>query len=177
MCVSFGLDRLSSQPLQIMPLICSFSFRFDCLSTAESTAPLNMVHARCPHCGRIFRGQRSSLSLEEHISSIHAVAVPTSKAHMASSPSSIRSSDAVLSPIEPPLVCSKCKASFTEKDHLEKHQLLHSSQAQVSRVLINLFAVTHKYFLSPSLLTKSVERVRPQRGIGKVKMEDFTKYL
>ncbi|CAG2161427.1 unnamed protein product [Oppiella nova] len=100
--------------------------------TNETTAPLNVLHARCPHCGRIFRGQRSSLSLQEHISSIHAVVVPSSKSNMASSPSASHSSDALVGPThnDRTFVCSQCKASFAQRDQLEKHELIHSSQGQ-----------------------------------------------
>ncbi|XP_054161731.1 zinc finger E-box-binding homeobox 1-like [Oppia nitens] len=98
----------------------------------ETTAPLNVLHARCPHCGRIFRGQRSTLSLEEHINSIHAVVVPSSKSNMASSPLASHSSDAIVSRTltDKKYVCTQCKASFTQKDQLDKHELIHSSQGQ-----------------------------------------------
>ncbi|CAG2109329.1 unnamed protein product, partial [Medioppia subpectinata] len=97
-----------------------------------TAAPLNVLHSRCPHCGRIFRGQRSSFSLQEHINSIHAVVVPSSKSNMASSPSASHSSDAMVGRTQDDksFVCSQCKASFAQKDELEKHELIHSSQGQ-----------------------------------------------
>ena len=82
------------------------------------------------------RGHRSPL--QEHITSIHAVVVPSLKSNMASSPSSTRSSDAIVGQKESdnPFVCSKCKASFAQKDHLDKHELLHSAQGQVRKSLL-----------------------------------------
>lgn len=74
--------------------------------------------ARCPHCGKLFRGARCTLSLAEHIANIHAPA------------------EQQLQPSNnlKPFVCVKCKASFDEQDLLDKHLLTHSATAgQVSR--------------------------------------------
>lgn len=98
--------------------------------------------SRCPHCGKLFRGPRSTASLEEHITNIHAVVAPSSSSvNSIPSPSSllhvvpssgIIASDLHLSDSSFP--CYKCKVSFSHKDLLEKHVMLcHSILHQVSK--------------------------------------------
>jgi DNA-directed RNA polymerase subunit RPC12/RpoP len=110
---------------------------------------LNVLLARCPHCGKLFRGSRSSLSLQEHITNIHAAIAPISKPSLASSPSStISSLDTLVArpDNDKAYVCSKCKASFMQKDHLEKHELLHSTQGQVR--MFHILTFTKNKFIS-----------------------------
>ncbi|RWS13046.1 zinc finger protein 1-like protein [Dinothrombium tinctorium] len=74
--------------------------------------------ARCPHCGKLFRGPRCSFSLQEHITNIHAAVAPASAGNK--SPPSKQDS-------EKTHLCVKCKASFACKEELEKHVAVHLS--------------------------------------------------
>lgn len=83
--------------------------------------------SRCPHCGKLFRGARSSISLQEHITNIHAAVAPITKFPKASSPSTAGAPsyhsygpfDDTLS-----LACTKCSIRFDNKDELDKHHLV-----------------------------------------------------
>ena len=104
--------------------------------------------ARCPQCGKLFKGPRSTLALQEHITNIHAPTSLQSKFLPASSsPTNSVASAITQDDPDKPYVCIKCKASFMHKDHLEKHEQLHSTQGQVSKFLeyfqILLPLITH----------------------------------
>lgn len=124
--------------------------------TADSP---NLNVSRCPHCGKLFRGPRSSISLQEHITNIHAAVAPITKfasdAVAAANttadlngPSSFRptavaaAAAAALfgSPYHQgdaltPLTCTKCSLTFERKEDFDKHQLVHSTNpVQVSHV-------------------------------------------
>lgn len=82
--------------------------------------------SRCPHCGKLFRGPRSSASLDEHITNIHAVVAPTASlsAQSRSLVDSLGHPLSVTTGVDGSFSCFKCKASFSHSDLLEKHQLV-----------------------------------------------------
>ncbi|OTF81438.1 Zinc-finger double domain containing protein, partial [Euroglyphus maynei] len=108
--------------------------------------------SRCTHCGKLFRGPRSSISLQEHITNIHAAVAPISlagKYSKASSPSSAMPSIRPLftSSGNGDLVnysggsggggggdddtqsCTKCSITFETREDFERHQLLHANKS------------------------------------------------
>lgn len=95
---------------------------------------------KCPQCQK---GCSSFQSLKEHIECCHPHAIPEE-----GSTASLPPASAVASP--PPAAvgtggpygCSQCTTSFSTKDQLEKHELLHSPNAQVvSTIIVFLYYV------------------------------------
>lgn len=94
---------------------------------------------KCPQCQK---GYQTFQALKEHMESSHPdlpviengttttttnkILTPTTAA--TSPPPTFTSNN-----IGGPLGCSQCTASFTSKDQLEKHELLHSPNAQAVR--------------------------------------------
>lgn len=72
---------------------------------------LGDLFLRCSHCDLSFSGPNSVASLRDHIKFTH--------------------SDKAFAPQMPCLTetfaCSKCNATFMKRDHLEKHELIHST--------------------------------------------------
>ena len=121
----------------LMNCFCFFSFIP--LSPAD-TYPSGLDVSRCPHCGKLFRGPRSSISLQEHITNIHAAVAPiTNNANKfgcggkVSSPTGASSRTFKMTMFGGPmdqdhcLVCHKCNLSFGSKEEFDKHHLIHLS--------------------------------------------------
>ncbi|XP_075676758.1 Zn finger homeodomain 1 isoform X3 [Dermatophagoides pteronyssinus] len=116
----------------------------------KSDLPTQLDVSRCTHCGKLFRGPRSSISLQEHITNIHAAVAPISSAgkySKATSPSSAMPS------IRPSFTisgngdlandsggsgegvnddtqsCTKCSITFETREDFERHQLLHANKS------------------------------------------------
>ncbi|KAF7286259.1 hypothetical protein GWI33_006553 [Rhynchophorus ferrugineus] len=81
---------------------------------------------KCPHCQK---GCQSFSALKEHTELVHTELTASSETSMS-----------VTSAVSPtplggpggPYGCTQCSASFASKEQLEKHELLHSPNAQVS---------------------------------------------
>lgn len=87
---------------------------------------------KCPQCQK---GYQTFQGLKEHMESAHpdlavlengSTAVPV-VSNTVSPPPALTGSGG-------PFGCSQCTASFTSKDQLEKHELLHSPNAQAVRI-------------------------------------------
>lgn len=125
-----------------------FFFFLLCIILADLPTQLDV--SRCTHCGKLFRGPRSSISLQEHITNIHAAVAPISSAgkySKATSPSSAMPS------IRPSFTisgngdlandsggsgegvnddtqsCTKCSITFETREDFERHQLLHANKS------------------------------------------------
>ncbi|XP_003748628.2 zinc finger E-box-binding homeobox protein zag-1 [Galendromus occidentalis] len=84
------------------------------LQSGQNPSPSGMLgdlFLRCSHCDLSFSGPNSVTSLHDHIKFTH--------------------SDKAFAPQMPCLretfACSKCNATFMKRDHLEKHELIHST--------------------------------------------------
>lgn len=93
------------------------------LTEADITNPDYFI--RCLHCQRAYPGLQA---LRDHIDSDHLGNLSPNEAL-----SPVQSS---YSPVPVPMLgghhsCSQCSVSFSSKDQLEKHELLHSPNAQV----------------------------------------------
>lgn len=95
--------------------------------TCANNLPLDV--SRCPQCGKLFRGPRSSISLQEHITNIHAAVAPNTKFGQSTSPSttvpSFKLSMFGTFDNDLCMVCPKCNLTFDRKEDFEKHQLVH----------------------------------------------------
>jgi len=111
-------------PVQISHALCF------AIHTADTCASALDV-SRCHHCGKLFRGPRSSISLQEHITNIHAAVAPTCKLPSGCAPSPLAPSfrlGAMFGPLESELhllVCHQCSLTFDRKEDFDKHQLIH----------------------------------------------------
>ncbi|KAF4518005.1 hypothetical protein B566_EDAN012751 [Ephemera danica] len=84
-----------------------------------------LTEARCPQCHKTVPGLAA---LKEHMALAHA-----SPADEGSSPSPGLLEGAAPTPTPGGAhVCPHCSAAFSQREHLEKHELLHSPNAQVS---------------------------------------------
>ncbi|KAJ8921790.1 hypothetical protein NQ315_008419 [Exocentrus adspersus] len=88
---------------------------------------------KCPQCQK---GCQSFEALKEHMDASHAELSASSENGNLSIPSAV-SPTPTLGGTGGPLGCSQCAASFSSKDQLEKHELLHSPNAQVSCKICN----------------------------------------
>ena len=120
--------------------------------TCANNLPLDV--SRCPQCGKLFRGPRSSISLQEHITNIHAAVAPNTKFGQSTSPSttvpSFKLSMFGTFDNDLCMVCPKCNLTFDRKEDFEKHQLVHMpSPVQVCWLTITTLAIsiTNLYIL------------------------------
>uniref|UniRef100_A0A1Y1MLD0 Zinc finger E-box-binding homeobox protein zag-1 n=1 Tax=Photinus pyralis TaxID=7054 RepID=A0A1Y1MLD0_PHOPY len=87
---------------------------------------------KCPQCQK---GYQSFQALKEHMETAHPDISSVENAGGAI-PNSVSPTPSILGP-SGPYGCSQCATSFTSKDQLEKHELLHSPNAQVSCKICN----------------------------------------
>ncbi|XP_023309886.1 zinc finger E-box-binding homeobox protein zag-1 [Anoplophora glabripennis] len=96
-----------------------------------SAAPEYFI--KCPQCQK---GCQTFQALKEHMDAFHAELSANSENGNLSIPNAA-SPTPTLAGTGGPFGCSQCTASFSSKDQLEKHELLHSPNAQVSCKICN----------------------------------------
>ncbi|KAL3279000.1 hypothetical protein HHI36_016516 [Cryptolaemus montrouzieri] len=87
-------------------------------------------------CSQCQKGCQSFLALKEHMENSHAELAASSENGTLSNPSALSPSPSLVSS-GGPFPCSQCTSSFPTKDQLEKHDVLHSPNAQVSCKICN----------------------------------------
>lgn len=103
---------------------------------SEDLASSPDYYIKCPQCQK---GCQTFQALKEHMETSHSDLIPPLENGVlgCSTPVNGLTPGASVSPSlslvssEGPFGCSQCTTSFTTKDQLEKHELLHSPNAQV----------------------------------------------
>ncbi|XP_049820641.1 zinc finger protein 1 isoform X3 [Aethina tumida] len=90
----------------------------------EDFSPASDYFIKCPQCQK---GYQTFQALKEHMKSAHSETATENGAI----PGAVSPTPS-LSGTGGPFACSQCTSSFPSKDQLEKHELLHSPNAQVS---------------------------------------------
>lgn len=100
---------------------------------------------RCSYCDLSFSGGNSVASLRDHIKFAHQTLdslvngkTITSNANLlAQTPCGLSGLTGLgsLTGLEPSFQCGKCNATFLKRDHLEKHELLHTSGSTLGSTL------------------------------------------
>lgn len=85
---------------------------------------------KCPQCQK---GYQTFQALKEHLETTHSVVDASNATTMENGTpvSSVASASSPSPSVVGPYNCSQCTTSFVAKDQLEKHELLHSPNAQV----------------------------------------------
>lgn len=83
---------------------------------------------KCPQCQK---GYQTFQALKEHMETSHSTADVNNPATENGAISSVPSASSPSPSVVGPYSCSQCTTSFATKDQLEKHELLHSPNAQV----------------------------------------------
>lgn len=99
-------------------------------SLSPDTGASSQDVSRCPHCGKLFRGARSTISLQEHITNIHAAVAPISKSIFAQQvAAAAAAAAAAASGGSPPSAANSFKFAslFGHLDEMDGHQHGHNS--------------------------------------------------
>lgn len=123
--------------------------------TEESVAPSpagQEYFIKCPQCQK---GCQSFQTLKEHMEQVHPEGAVGGvggewKGAVLQTPSAASPIPGLVGP-GGPYGCSQCSTSFASKDQLEKHELLHSPNAQVvstSSTVYGFLMPTHDKFVS-----------------------------
>ncbi|XP_064470658.1 zinc finger E-box-binding homeobox 1-like isoform X2 [Ornithodoros turicata] len=91
---------------------------------------LGELFLRCSNCERSFSGPSAVAALRDHLMCAHA---DEAKRPPVSPSQQLPASPPCTTTPEAPYVCTKCKASFSKKEHLDKHDLLHSTSTPNQR--------------------------------------------
>jgi uncharacterized Zn-finger protein len=112
----------------VSPLTNGVSKEGDDLNSTE-------YYIKCPQCQK---GCQTFQALKEHMEAAHAdlATAPESGPLPTSTPSAVSPTPSLVG-AGGPFGCSQCTTSFATKDQLEKHELLHSPNAQVSCKICN----------------------------------------
>ncbi|XP_076309957.1 uncharacterized protein LOC143225089 isoform X5 [Tachypleus tridentatus] len=81
----------------------------------------------CAHCEQSFTGPHALYALRDHLKDSHPSADDTNKQKE-----------------EQKHACSKCKASFSDQKHLEKHELIHATSSQSCKICNKSFANVYR---------------------------------
>jgi hypothetical protein len=134
MAGAFGKSASSPSPaIAIILLKVSFSVAVSPLTNGVSKEgdDLNSTeyYIKCPQCQK---GCQTFQALKEHMEAAHAdlATAPESGPLPTSTPSAVSPTPSLVG-AGGPFGCSQCTTSFATKDQLEKHELLHSPNAQV----------------------------------------------
>lgn len=87
-------------------------------------------HADYIKCSQCQKSCGTFLALKEHMETSHADLAASSENGNSSNHSALSPTPSLVSS-GGPFGCSQCASSFSTKDQLEKHELLHSPNAQV----------------------------------------------
>lgn len=97
-------------------------------ATADSPRMLGELFLRCSHCERSFTGPTAVAALRDHLMCAHSD--PRGKGLCPLSPPDLKAADQASPDLNgltsTAFVCAKCNASFSKKEHLDKHDLLHN---------------------------------------------------
>lgn len=108
----------------VSPLTNGLSKESDDLNTSTAPTTNNDYYIKCPQCQK---GCQTFHSLKEHMETSHADLTTTIPQDNTTTTPNV-----TVSPTPGgPFGCSQCTTSFATKDQLEKHELLHSPNAQV----------------------------------------------
>lgn len=83
---------------------------------------------KCPQCQK---GYQTFQALKEHLEASHSMVDATGMENGGTPVSSVASASSPSPSVVGAYNCSQCTTSFAAKDQLEKHELLHSPNAQV----------------------------------------------